>query len=196
MNDYEYELAYKQYYIEKEYLDSISRLSNECKTLNEGYLTEADTLSIKDKLMKYAKKMVDGVQSAWNKFKEKIQVATWEEIKEKYGKQFTIEAPLNITEVGDNDKLPGSAGNLGFEKLDNFIKIPNGALTIDKINEPYENKTALLHFHWIQHQPYYQAYLLNDPWLWKHHQIHAHRMKQRHHYYASSHNELSLYFYQ
>ena len=139
MKDIEYQLEYNNYYARKELTGRLNYISSRPRAINESYLTEADRINIKDAIIKYSEKFVKSIQQAWDKFKQFMGERTWDQVKEKYGKLLTENRPLTITDVNENDVIPIPG------ELTKFLDEPNGNITIDTLNEKYENPTDLLH---------------------------------------------------
>lgn len=139
MKDIEYQLEYNNYYARKELTGRLNYISSRPRSINEAYITEADKLNIKDAIIKYSEKFIKNIQQAWDKFKQFMEERTWPQVKEKYGKLLNENRPLTITEVNENDVIPIPG------ELTKFLDEPNGNITIDTLNEKYENPTDLLH---------------------------------------------------
>ena len=137
MNDIEYELEYRNYYVEKEYYDNLYKIGI-TTSLKESYITEEANTNIKQSILKYTEKIIDNIQKAWNKFKEAVVPKTWEEIKTKYAKQLTIDRPLTVTDVTDNDVFPN------IKNIEDFINSTNGSITIEELNSSYEDTSEFM----------------------------------------------------
>lgn len=137
MNDIEYELEYKNYYAEKEYYDNLYKIGINT-SLNESYITEDANTNIKQSILKYTEKIIENIQKAWDKFKEAVVPKTWEQIKSKYAKQLTMDRPLTITDVTDNDVFPK------IKEVEDFINSTNGAIGIEELNSSYEDTSEFM----------------------------------------------------
>jgi len=109
------QLNYDMYLAEQELHDKLSVLSIKYN----GIITESNmgvvTEDVKDVVMTYINKIVTGIQSAWDKFKELINNGRYEKLKKEYGKYLQSNFILNIND--DNFEIPD------FDKLDDLLKI-------------------------------------------------------------------------
>ena len=138
IESYEYDLEYKNYLAKKELLNELSNISLQYN----GIILEAESeakvrqLSI-ESIMKYIRKIIGNIQSAWDKFKSSLEDTTWQKMKSYYSKAYNIDRPLRIDQVNENDKLPI------LKNVEEFIKIDNGRLNTGDL-EKFSNKEELI----------------------------------------------------
>ena len=130
-NVYEYELEYLNFLAEKELLDELSVIS-----MKYVVVTEADAQDVKKatngSIIKYIRKIIANIQAAWDKFKATVDEKTWNRMKVYYKKEFSIDNPLILQNVQENDMLPI------FKNIENLININNGTMVeadLDKFND-------------------------------------------------------------
>lgn len=135
-NAYEYELDYLNFLAEKELLDELSVIS-----MKYVIVTEADAQEVKKvangSIMKYIRKIIANIQAAWDKFKATVDEKTWNKMKEYYKKEFSIDNPLILQNVQEDDVLPI------FKNIDSLININNGIMVEADLNK-FNDKLDIL----------------------------------------------------